>query len=97
MNILNYELRMTCEACPEQYDVYKGKEQVGYIRLRHGQFRVDYSVCGGKTLLVKHPNSDGVFETDTERKIYLEQAVRAIHAERMKDRQAFKDGKSAQR
>ena len=97
MNILNYELHMTCSACPEQYDVYKGKEQVGYIRLRHGQFRVDYSVCGGKTLLIAHPESDGIFETDVERRFYLEKAVRAIHAERIKGKQAFKDNKSAKR
>lgn len=32
----------TCGACPEQYDVKSADgSQVGYIRLRHGYFRVD--------------------------------------------------------
>lgn len=41
----------TCGACPEQYDVYKGKNQVGYVRLRSGAFRVDAPDCGGATVL----------------------------------------------
>lgn len=34
------ELRQTCAACPEQYDAYLNGELVGYLRLRHGHFRV---------------------------------------------------------
>ena len=36
------ELVKTCGACPEQYDAYFEGYQVGYLRLRHGTFRVDY-------------------------------------------------------
>ena len=39
--INGYLLVMTCECCPEQYDVYKNDEKVGYLRLRHGVFTVD--------------------------------------------------------
>lgn len=42
----------TCSACPEQYDVLDGYgDKVGYIRLRHGYFRVD-----------AEPSSTTVFE-----------------------------------
>ena len=30
----NLKFIQTCVGCPEQYDVYDGKEQVGYVRLR---------------------------------------------------------------
>ena len=44
------ELVKTCGESPEQYDAfYKGK-QVGYLRLRHGEFRVDYPDCGDETI-----------------------------------------------
>jgi hypothetical protein len=29
---------LTCSACPEQMDVYRLGQQVGYLRLRHGHF-----------------------------------------------------------
>ena len=38
---------LTCEAFPEQYDVWKGKKIVGYVRARWGQLRVDCPSCGG--------------------------------------------------
>jgi hypothetical protein len=73
-----YELVRTCFACPEQYDVcYKG-EQVGYLRLRHGTFRVDYPDCGEETIYFAHTKGDGVFDLD-EREYYLKQAIRAIN------------------
>lgn len=31
-----YRFKMTCQVCPEQYDVYKGKKKVAYIRKRLG-------------------------------------------------------------
>ena len=39
--INGYRLILTCGACPEQYDVFDGDRQVGYLRLRHGHFRAD--------------------------------------------------------
>lgn len=34
MIIQKLEFRETCGSCPEQYDVFKGGRQVGYVRLR---------------------------------------------------------------
>lgn len=74
-----YRLELTCGACPEQYDVYRGPLQVGYLRLRHGEFRADVPDCGGETVYEAEPEGDGEF-TDTERDGYLRAAVAAIDA-----------------
>lgn len=71
------ELVMTCGACPEQYDVFKDGKQVGYLRLRHGEFRVDYPTCGEKTIFEAQPDGDGIFEP-YERPLYMLKALRAI-------------------
>lgn len=79
MIIDGIKLVLTCGACPEQYnafDVQTGK-QVGYLRLRHGGFRVDVPDCGGRTVYAAEPNGDGMFD-DGERYYYLREAVRAI-------------------
>lgn len=78
MKILGYDLVLTCGACPEQYDVFKDGEQVGYLRLRHGYFRADYPDCGGETVYTATPEGDGIFEED-ERDFYLTAAIQAIH------------------
>jgi hypothetical protein len=39
------ELRETCGACPEAYDVFFDGEYVGYLRLRHGSFRAHFGVA----------------------------------------------------
>lgn len=46
-------LRFVCTAwaCPEQYDVYKGDEQIGYVRLRHGVLRVERPSAFGELVL----------------------------------------------
>lgn len=74
-----YSLVLTCSACPEQYDVFLGDEQVGYLRLRHGSFRADTPHCGGETVYRAEPVGDGIFET-AERERYLIEAVEAIDA-----------------
>lgn len=71
-------LRLTCGACPEQYDAFLEGAQVGYLRLRHGDFRVDFPECGGETIYEASPQGDGAFEDD-ERDYYLKFAVDAIH------------------
>ena len=74
-------LERTSFACPEQYDVFdENDNQVGYLRLRHGNFRVDYPNCGGKVIYDAHPNGDGIFEED-EREHYLDMAKLAIQNE----------------
>ena len=73
-------LVQTCYACPEQYDAFLGDRQVGYLRLRHGEFRVDVPDCGGETVYEAEPEGDGIF-ADHERDHFLLEAKRAIAAE----------------
>ena len=75
----NIRLELTCGACPEQYEAFIGDRQVGYLRLRHGHFRVDYPDCGGETIYAASPRGDGTFEAD-ERDAYLAEALAAIAA-----------------
>lgn len=77
MLIHGYELKRTCYACPEQYDVYAGDEMVAYFRLRHGTFRVDVPDCGGDTIYEASPRGDGIFDND-ERVRYLTEAILAV-------------------
>lgn len=83
MEILGYRLVRTCEACPEQYDVFDSEgKQVGYLRLRHGTFRVWYPDCIGdeKMIYAANPRGDGIFYDD-ERDRYLTEAVLAIRTQ----------------
>ena len=70
-------LKQTCGACPEQYDAFHGGKQVGYLRLRHGHFTVDYPDSGGETIYTASPDGDGIFESH-EREKYLSAAKIAI-------------------
>ena len=80
LTILGWTLKLTCGACPEQYDVFtESGEQVGYLRLRHGTFRADYPDCGGETVYLANPQGDGIFE-QSERAGYLYLAVQALQA-----------------
>lgn len=74
-----YALVETCRSCPEQYNVYLGASQAGYLRLRHGFFRADVPICGGKTIYQSEPKGDGGFYDD-ERERYLREAINAIDA-----------------
>jgi hypothetical protein len=71
------KLVMTCGACPEQYDAYRNGEQVGYLRLRHGHFRVNCPDSRGIEMFAASPRGDGIF-TDDERDGFLREAVSAI-------------------
>ncbi len=64
-------------ACPEQYEVFRGDQQVGYLRLRHGSFTVSYPDVGGEIIFQALPDGDGEFEDD-ERQHHLKAAVHAI-------------------
>jgi hypothetical protein len=75
--INGYLLKLTCTACPEQYDVYKNGKKVGYLRLRHGGFTAEYPDCGGKLVYSGCPAGDGCFRED-EREFYLKEAIKAI-------------------
>jgi len=76
-----YRLFCTSIACPEQYDVFddETKQQVGYLRLRHGYFRADVPDCGGETVYEADTKGDGMFEDD-ERMPELTKAIAAIKA-----------------
>jgi hypothetical protein len=67
----------TCYACPEQYDAFDGDKQVGYLRLRHGEFTVHCPDHDGEEVYSAHPYGDGLF-VDEERDYYLRFAVEAI-------------------
>jgi len=72
-------LVLTCSACPEQYEVFDDttREQIGYLRLRHGWFRADVPCCGGETVYEAATIGDGVF-AEEERMPQLAAAVAAI-------------------
>jgi len=71
------EIKLTCDACPEQYEVFKDGVQVAYYRLRHGEFRVDHPSCGDETIYEAEPLGDGMFY-EKERLVYLTKALRCV-------------------
>jgi hypothetical protein len=74
----NYRLVATCGACPEQYDVYDGENNlVAYLRLRHGYFYVSCPDVEGTVVYSAHPEGDGMFK-EHERDYYLDRAMEAI-------------------
>jgi len=79
MIVNGLRLEITCVACPEQYDVYLGDVQVGYLRLRYGEFRADYPDCGGVTVYEDKPEGNSMFK-DYERDRYLAEAAAALLA-----------------
>ncbi len=77
-------LNLTCNAFPEQYEVFEGEKQVAYYRLRHGEFRIDYPTCGDETIYEAEPMGDGMFD-DSERFNYLTKAMRIVKDKINKD------------
>ena len=71
------KIDLTCCACPEQYDIYRGRVLVAYYRLRHGEFTVEMPDCGDKCVFYAAPNGDGIFDCN-ERLIYLTKAMRIV-------------------
>lgn len=48
MYIKGLNFKCTCDACPEQYDVFDNNEKiVGYVRLRWGSLTCEYPDVGG--------------------------------------------------
>lgn len=78
LTIKDIELVQTCGACPEQYDAYYNDKQVGYLRLRHGCFSVDYPDAGGEQIYyTEMVDGDGCLDYE-EREYYLNEAKQAI-------------------
>ena len=71
---MEFKLKMTCSACPEQYDVFYNDEQVGYLRLRHGVFTCSYPDVGGEKIYEAYPKGDGSFDYD-ERDYYIMKGI----------------------
>ena len=71
----------TSKVCPEQYDVLKDGEQVGYVRLRWGELRCDYKHCGGETIYIRNfPDKlMGSFNTEGQRMGYLSAVAHTIN------------------
>ena len=64
----------TCEAFPEQYDVYKGTKQVACIGLRMGNLTACTPDISDELIYYKNFNEDpakGCFDTQDERMKYL--------------------------
>ena len=76
------ELVMTCGACPEQYDALYEDEEVGYLRLRHGRFSVEYK---DTVVYEASPKGDGIFDDD-EREGFLTEAKKAIYKAMKEDK-----------
>ena len=78
-----YNLVLTCQCCPEQYDVFDSDgKQSGYIRLRGGNFRVYYPDTGGELVFYHRFEKDawkGMFDNEEEREFFLTEAVKALH------------------
>src|SRR5712691_2594447 len=70
-------LERTCFDFPEQYDAFIGDEKVGYLRLRHGHFKVECPGAWGEMVYEASPSGDGIFDDD-ERTEHLEAAREAI-------------------
>jgi len=85
-DINGLHFKVTSHVCPEQYDVFNGRGMpVGYVRLRHGQFRVDYPRCLEETLIHEDlEHDDGCFVSEERRAYWLGKAAEAIRA-RMKE------------
>jgi hypothetical protein len=73
-------LQQTCPACPEQYDVYRGTEKVGYIRLRWGQFSARLHNAAGEEVVSAYMGDEllGCFRSNEERQHYLAAACQVL-------------------
>lgn len=79
MDIKGLNFIRTCDACPEQYDVYdKNKNLVGYVRLRHGYLYAEYPDVGGEMVYEAYPEGDGIFKNDDERKYHLNKIAKCL-------------------
>ena len=67
----------TSYACPEQYDVFRGSENVGYLRLRWGSFRAE---CRDATVYEADIERLSAFPDEETRVHHLNAACRAISA-----------------
>lgn len=76
------ELKRTCIACPEQYDMLLNGELVGYFRLRFGCYTVTvrpWTDSAREVISELYGDAmTGVFDTDDDRDFYLYRGVVAV-------------------
>jgi hypothetical protein len=77
---MTIKLVRTCYACPEQWEAYRGKERVGYLRYRWGHFTVECPDVAEELVYeaIVDPRGYGGYFTIEERQHYLREAVKAI-------------------
>lgn len=77
----NHYFNLTCESCPEQYDVFdKDGKQVAYVRLRWGELYAECPDVGGVEVYYTglRDGLAGNFKNDHERKYHLTKISQAI-------------------
>ena len=84
-----WELRLTCGACPEQYELYDKHQRIaGYFRLRYGSFYVAFPDVGGEVVYQHEYHGDpllGVFPDQEHRVFHLQRGVDAVRARKSSD------------
>ena len=81
-----FVLQLTCFACPEQYDIFVQGKQVGYARLRGGQYTVSVPECSDDIVYYKDFMDDGwkgCFDNQKERLEYLTAGCNEIRKRRL--------------
>ena len=81
MEINGYNFIRTCDACPEQYDIYSNGEKVGYVRLRFGCLTVDYNNAKVYHHCFRYDEYKGSFDTNVEREIFLKLIAKKLKFE----------------
>lgn len=76
--MIEVELHQTCSASPEQYDMYVDGENIGYFRIRHGCFIVEY-LLNETQVFESVIKGDGGFDSD-ERDFFLKEGIKAVLA-----------------
>lgn len=74
MKIKGLDFLLTCEACPEQYDVFDSNDNiVGYVRLRWGFLTCEYPNVGGECIYITNIGNEwsGRFENEKQRMKHL--------------------------
>lgn len=86
INTYPFEFYETCEACPEQYDVYLEGKLVGYVRLRWAGLSACYPNYEGDQVY-SHQWYDekgqdgylGQFPDDEQRNFHLEKIAQSLY------------------
>lgn len=84
LNVNNYALIQTWHSAPEQYEVFKGGKNVGYLRLKYGTLRVFYPGVTGNQIASFETKGYSSFEEE-EKTEFLEKAVAEIDKHIKKD------------